>query len=754
MDKPIAQPPPDPTAAYQPAAFEAQRQAGWDERDAFAAPNPDGDRTDVHVHVGASSLSRPATLTEVRRHAIADSFARFRRMRGDAVLLSLGFELDGLANGTGSSQDAEGLQDDAGGAAPDAGGPESSAGELPDEPGPPTPRLSPEDAETARDQRQKELRRLGLSFDWSRSFTDADPAADRWSQRMFLELLEAGLVRRGERPLDWCPGCRTLLPGTGEQAGQCRVCEGSLERMPEGQWYLRLDSYVEESIRLGQLADGNGAVGDGHDRLLGRVEGVELEAHAFDGTPLVLFTPFAEAIAEAEFVALSPDHPELERWMQEPQAKEGLEKLRAGHSDSGGQAVGYPTLMDSGLWVQVPGMDDLLPLVVSFAVDARFGATAVLGIPAADPLDKQLAEHLPPPPSLRFHAKTKPSKPRPAVRFRARDLLISSSERRGAPIPVVRCGACGTVPVALDAAPSSSPAECTCPRCGEPAQEEESTLDPRVARWGEMLITVPSADRMEAGFEHPELRRWLPVTTALHGADAATASLTSRTLMKALRDLGKVDFMPGEEPWVDDVPAGGIDADTSAPEAAADDATAPHALAEEVGADAIRFALLYGAAPSKSLSSEAFEFDLQLSRDFLARLWSYAEPRLGGDGTSGKDIDTSSRLRRRLAAWCDVALRKVTENFAELKTHRATRNTMLLLDRIEDFERRATPQEGGDLSAADAAAVRSALSLLIALLAPIAPHLCDELWARMGGEGAIGEAPWPARARQKEAGAA
>jgi leucyl-tRNA synthetase len=409
--------------------------------------------------------------------------------------------------------------------------------------------------------------------------------------------------------------------------------------------------------------------------------------------------------------------------------------------------------MDSGLWVQVPGMDDLLPLVVSLAVDARFGATAVLGIPAADPLDKRLAEHLPPPPSLRFHAKMKPSKPRPAERFRARDLLISSGECRGAAIPVVRCGACGTVPVALDAVPPPSTADCTCPRCGEPAQAEESTLDPRVARWGEMLITVPSADRMEAGFEHAELRRWLPVTTTLNDADAATALLCSRTLMKALRDLGKADFMPGEEPWVRDVPAGGIDADTPDTEAAADDAAAPHALAEEVGADAIRFALLYGAAPSKSLGAEAFEFDLQLSRDFLARLWSYAEPRLAAGGSPEDAIDTSSRLRKRLAAWCDVALRKVTENFAELKTHRATRNTMLLLDRIEDFERRTTP-EAGDLSAEDAAAVRSALSLLIALLAPIAPHLCDELWARTGGDGAIGEAPWPARERQKEAGAA
>jgi leucyl-tRNA synthetase len=713
-DKLIAEPPPDSTAAYQPAAFETQRQAAWDERDAFAGPSSD-DRADVHVHVGVCSLARPANLTEVRRHAIADSFARFRRVRGDAVLLSLGFEAGGLS----------------------------------DQAGAPPARLSAERVESAREQRREELQRLGLSFDWSRSFTAADPAADRWSQRMFLVLLEAGLVHRGEQPRDWCRNCRTLLPGTEGQAGQCRLCREPVERMPAGQWYMRLDSYVEERARLGELADETAAAGDGHDRLLGRVEGVELQAQAFDGTPLVVFTPFTEAIGEAKFVALSPDHPELERWMPEPEAKQRLAKLRAGHSDSGGQAVEYPTLMDSGLWVQVPGLDDLLPLIVSLAVDARFGATAVLGIPPTDPIDERLAERLPPPPTLHLHVQAHQSKARPAARFRARELPISSAERRGAAIPIVRCGSCGTVPIPLDAVPPSSPAASTCPTCGESAQGEESTLDPRVAAWAEMLIAMPPADRMEAGLEHPELRRWLPVTTTLHDADTATASLCSGALMKALRDLGTADFVPSGEPSVRDFLAGGIDA--NAPDAAgiAGDAVAPHALAEEVGADAIRFALLYCAAPAKSLSSGEFGSDLRLSENFLAHLWSYAEPRLSPGGPSGEAIDTSSRLHRRLAAWCDVALRKVTENFAELKMHRATRNVMILLDRIEDFERRAA--QGGDPSAEDVDAVRSALLLLITLLAPIAPHLSDELWGRSGADGAIGEAPWPPRARRGEA---
>lgn len=717
LDKPLPEPSPDPTTAYHPPAVETRWQAAWGELDTFSAPPAGDDRTDVHVHVGACSLAHPANLAEVRRHTIADSYARFRRMRGDAVLLSLGFE---------------------------AGRPAESAGTPP-------ARIPADDAEKAREQRQKELRRLGLSFDWSRSITDVDPAADRWSQRMFLSLLDAGLVHRGERPLDWCGSCRTLLPGSGDQAGQCRFCQGPIERMPGGQWYMRLDPYAEENADLDELAQGDGAMGDAHDRLLGRVEGVELEVQAFDGTSLVAFTPFPKAIGETEFVALSPDHPELERWMQEPEARQRLSKLRAGQSDSRGKDLEYPTLMDSGLWAQVPGKDDLLPLIVSLAVDARFGATAALGIPSTDPIDKQLAEHLPPPPTLRMRSQAKQSQARPASRLRARDLPISSSERQGAAIPVVRCGSCGTVPAPLDALPLPSTADHACPKCGEPAQQEQGTLDPRLAAWAEMLATVPSGDRMEAGFEHPELRRWLAITTTLHDAGAANAMLSSRALMKALRDLDTIDPAPSEGQWGRDLLTGGIDADPHDAAGATDDAVAPHALAEQVGADAVRFALLYAAAPSKSLSSGELAPVLRLSESFLAHLWSYAEPRLAaGDSSEEAAIDASTRLRRRLTAWCDVALRKVTENFAELKMHRAARNVMILLERIEDFEQRSRTADN-DPSAEDVHAVRSALLLLVTLLAPIAPHMCDELWGRAGGASSIGEAPWPARTRREDA---
>lgn len=586
--------------------------------------------------------------------------------------------------------------------------------------------------------------------EWSRPLDDGDPAADRWTQRMFIHLVEAGLAHRREQPMDWCESCRTLLPASAAEPGQCRQCEGTIERRPEGQWYLRLDPYAEESAQLAEHASDNGTMKSAHDRLLGRVEGVELEVHATDGTPIVVFTRFPQAIEQAKFVALSPDHPALEGWMQEPRAQAELTQLRYGQAGPEGGGLEYATLTNTGVWVQAPGIADLLPLIVSLAVDARFGPTATLGIPSADPVDERLAEWLPRAPTLHMRSQAKPSKPSPAARLRARYLPISSSNGHGAAVPAVRCETCGPVPLPLDQLPLLETAGRGCPKCGAAAQTDDSSLDPAIVGWAEMLAAVPAAERMEASFEHPELRRWLAITTTLHDAGNPTTLLSSLVLKKALRDQGAIDLPPVENAWDRELLTGTIGVATLAP-AAPDPAAPPSDPVEAVAADTVRFALLYAATPTKGLGPGEFEPVLRISENFLARLRAYAEPRLsaGADG-NGAAIDTSSRLRRRLAAWCDVALRKTTENFEELKPHRATRNTMLLLARIEDFEQRAQAGKG-DLAAEDAESVRAALTVLIELLAPIAPSLCEELWQRAGGAGALDATPWPTRARRKDA---
>jgi leucyl-tRNA synthetase len=164
----------------------------------------------------------------------------------------------------------------------------------------------------------------------------------------------------------------------------------------------------------------------------------------------------------------------------------------------------------------------------------------------------------------------------------------------------------------------------------------------------------------------------------------------------------------------------------------------PQAIVEHVGADTLRFAMLYAAAPAKAFTWD--ESLLTYSRSFLRRLWTYAEPRLSSE--SRPQLDDADGLRRRLGGWCDTAVAKITENYLRLDMHRATRNLISLLERIEDFEARVAARR--DPTAEDRDAVVYALCLLVRMLAPVAPHLAEELWARSGAEGLVAEAGWPA----------
>jgi leucyl-tRNA synthetase len=162
----------------------------------------------------------------------------------------------------------------------------------------------------------------------------------------------------------------------------------------------------------------------------------------------------------------------------------------------------------------------------------------------------------------------------------------------------------------------------------------------------------------------------------------------------------------------------------------------PQAIVEQVGADTLRLAMLYAAAPAKAFTWD--ESLLTYSSAFLRRLWRFAEPRMGEPAA----LDLDDGLRRRLAGWCDTAVFKITENYQRLDMHRATRNLMALLERIEDFEARVAARR--EPTAEDREATAYALRLLVQLLAPVAPHIAEELWARAGEDGFVAEAGWPA----------
>ncbi len=633
-------------------ADEAHWQEVWRDEDAFASQGAGDDP--VLVLAGGGSHGDSLTLSEARQYIVADFHARFHRMRGADVLFSLGL-------------------------------------------GPPAARSDNGEAGEDSTRQREQLEALGLSIDWTRSFARRDPDAHRWAQQAFLALHKAGLVVREDVPTRWCERCRTALPGEVGEGEQCPVCSEPLRRLAAGAWFLKMDADAASSSMTRALK------AMASTDLVGRTEGWELDVVTTNGMPIALFAEDPDKLEEAAFVGISPRHPVLEQLIDDPGLKERIQGLLRGEPGPGG------AISDTGFWVQVPPLDDPLPLVVTLAADARFGVTAYLGVPSANAQDAATTKNLPPPPSMRWSVKAKPSKPRQAERFKLNRLPLSVGEAEGP-----------SLSIAL-------------------ADGEEVRLDPLVATWMETLVAIPPEDRAAAEPSHPGIQRWVTEMHTFREAGSGSALLGDLALIEALgvnRENGGAE--DAEVPPLDLI-VGPIGEGATDPTEEAD----LQQLAQRFGTDALRVAILHGSAPTKQLDRAELEAALAPAARFLSQLRSYAEPRLSPPGDAAPDApDADDPLRNRLRKWCRTALWKVTENEERLDSHRATRNLQILLGRIEDFERQAV-QERGELTAQDRQLIHEALCLLVGLLAPIAPHLAEALWKQAGNDGLATRAPWP-----------
>jgi leucyl-tRNA synthetase len=559
------------------------------------------------------------------------------------------------------------------------------------------------------------------------------------------------------------------------------------------QWYLRISAYIEENDRrLSELAasgmwDENALASQRF--VLGRVDGIELDLRAEEGDTLTVFTPHSGALELARFVAISPKNPDVERWAGDAVVAESLEELRSGGLERSAREAEAMPLIDTGRTLPSPAGGDPLPVIVSPMVDGRFGATAVLGIPEHDRTDAVIAERLfqtPSDQSARASSTAAQTAPtRTAVRYRANDFTISRQRSWGTPIPIVYCEQCGTVPVPreqlpvilpLDLAPTGAGnplaeradfVETTCPACGGSARRETDTLDCHFdALWLWIPVCVPTQER-EQTLEHilalEDLRAWLPSERVVAGSDSGNFVFDQRTVTKALRDIGPLEFLEDGEPFAGCLFHEMVISDGRKMSKHLGNVVDPDELVERHGADTIRLAVLYAARPQRSLNWS--DSAVQRCQRFLRQLWDYSQARFAldplagvqSDGANGSSKeaeppvteigpDKTEHLRKRLEQWCDTAVEKITEDLRELEMHSAVRNVMRLFDRIRDYEKRVIAKRGA-LCAEDHEALIAALQLLARVLIPFAPHIAEELLiASLPVETSEIDTSWPAGA--------
>jgi leucyl-tRNA synthetase len=727
--EPTAQPPARsaerPGVRYDAPAIEARWQQAWQEADAFAVPPRDDEREPAYVFAGCPFTSGDAHMGHIRSYTIADAYARFCRTQGLGVLFSLGFDSFGLP------AELEAIKRE----------------------------ITPQEWVARCIERMRgQFERLGYSCDWARTFDSSQPDYYKWTQWLFLAMMERGLVYQRDAQVNWCDSCQTVLAALQSAGGECWRCHGPVSLVRRPQWFMRVSAYVEDNERgLEQLSGWSKPAIGAQKAVIGRVDGVEVDARALDGRVLTVFTPHVDAVEEAAFVALSPSFEGIDEWVADEAARKRMDTLRStGVRRSDREQIEF---VDTGTQVQVAGVAKLLPVIVTPLVDNRFGPTAVLGVPDADGSDRAIAERLPQTAGIGLKSSGG-VKTRPAVRYKAADFPISRQRSWGPPIPLVHCERCGTVPVPKDQLPVRLPDElkltgegnpldrdeqflaAECPTCGGAARRESDTIDCHVdGMWMCLPIAVPFEDRREQMFSHPDYQRWLPARQIVWGADAGGYMFDQRLIPKVLQDIGEMPPIEGREPHTRALMHEMVRMDGRKMSKHLGNVVDPNDLVERVGADTVRLAVLYAAAPAKSFNWN--DQPLRYCQNFLGKLWTYASGRLGEwEAPADGNVDQGDKLRRKLATWCRIAQEKTAADYERLEMHRAARNVMLLFTRLQDFEERAAAARGGELEDADREALVAALLLLVQMLAPLAPHLAEELWATAGMDSLVSTEPW------------
>ena len=742
------------TAADQPPAYDHQRietalQERWEREQAFLAPlaGSEGaargaaaaglspqplDRPRwIYIKASAPFTSGNIHMGHVRSYAIGDAYARHCRARGDNVLFAFGYDSFGLPAELGAI----------------------AAGVHPSE-----------WVARCAQRMTGQLKRLGFSFNWERSFVSSEPLMYRWSQWLFLTLLERELIYRGTGTVDFCPSCNTTLASIQVEDGRCWRCHGPVILVERPQWFLRISAYVPENdARAAELSLWEEAALGSQREVLGRLEGVEVDLPADDreGISLTAFTPHADALAQAAFVAISPRHPELQSWVLDDRAAGALEELRLGGFERSARDAQAVPLIDTGLGVRAPLGTGTLPVVISPLVDQRFGPTAVLGIPAVDRTDRVIAERLLLAAGGQAPSEAPPAGPpaapaRPAVRYRARDFSISRQRYWGTPIPIVYCERCGTVPLRASELPLELPAnlqptgaenplasepsfyETSCPGCKGPARRETDTLDCHFdALWLWIPACVPPEQRelpLEQILALQELRAWLPSERLVAGSDSGNFMFDQRIVTKALRDIGHLGFLSAGEPFAGALMHEMVIRDGRKMSKHLGNVVEPDELVAEVGADTLRLAVLWAARPQRSLNWT--ESAVAHCNRFLRNLWSFS---LQAFATPPGELEScvgeppklaTDHLRRKLAGWCATARTRILAATGELEMHTALRELMRLEERIRKNFLAPVISKRGQLRREDQEALLGALALLLELLEPFAPHFVAELQSR------------------------
>ncbi len=723
--------------SYDHDELEQRWRREWMEADVFTADDDAEDRSYV---LGMFPYpSGKLHMGHVRNYTITDAYARFKRLQGDEVLHPMGWDSFGLpAENAALERDTD---------------PRSWTHECID---------------TMRGQ----MDAMGFGYDWSREVTTCEPGYYRWNQWLFKRFHDAGLVDYREGEVNWCPDCETVLANEQVEDGACWRCESPVTQEALDQWYLEITEYAEELLEGLEGLDGwPDSVREMQRNWIGRQEGATAEFEIEGHGAAEIFTTRLDTIYGATYLALAPEHPIAQEIAREnPEVREFVEDVPEDREPGGEKHGVY-----AGVEAVNPANGEEIPVYVADFVMMDVGTGAIMAVPAHDERDhefaqehdveiRQVVEPIDGEWEVRKDAYTEdgvlvrsdghsglssadarqalvedlPSAEHD-VDYRLNDWLISRQRYWGTPIPVVHCPDCGPVfvddedlPVELPEFVESSGnpldeveefVDATCPECGGDARRETDTMDTFFdSSWYFLRYTSP--DELEAPFDEDVAADWMPVDHYVGGIEHAIMHLLyARFFTRALRDVGLVDV---DEPFTELVTQGMVLLEGEKMSKSKGNVVSPQRIVDEYGADTARLFTMSAALPEKDF--DWTEKGVEANHSFLQRLLDLAREFDGGTEESG-DVE------RYLGREIDAAIASAAEEYEEFRFNHGVREAKELVSKLEQYvDYREEP---------DASTFRRALRSVALILSPVSPHVAEEVWREMDGDGLLAEARWP-----------
>ena len=727
---------------YVPAEVEPKWQKFWDDKQAFAAskdhtkpkfygliefPYPSG----AGLHVG-----------HPRSNTAMDIISRMRRMQGYNVLFPIGWDAFGLPTENYAIKN----------------------------------NIHPAIVTKQNvDHFRQQLKKIGFSFDYSREVDTTDPNYYKWTQWIFLKLFEHGMVFRDKTLVNYCPSCKVVLSNEDSQGGKCDICHGDVIQLPKDVWYLRITAYADKLLQGLETVDYPENIKMQQVNWIGKSTGAFVK-FPLEGTQekVEIYTTRPDTLFGVTFMVMAPEHPLIDKYAAQIKNMADIEAYRDVCAKKTEFERTQLTKEKTGLKIEGlsavnPLTGKVVPIFISDYVMMGYGTGAIMAVPAHDQRDWEFAHKFNIPivqvikggdieqeaytgdgeminsDFLNGYTNKKDSIARvleeiekkgigrAGVQYKMKDWAFNRQRYWGEPIPLIHCPKCGVVAVPYEELPLRLPeiddfqpgtdgksplaridsfVNCTCPKCGGPAQRETDTM-PQWAgsSWYFLRYCDPHNDKAFADPE--ELKYWLPVDWYNGGMEHVTRHLLySRFWHRFLYDIGEV---PTPEPYAKRTAQGMIlGTDGEKMSKSRGNVVNPDEIIAEIGADAFRMYEMFMGAFDQAIPWSTN--GARGCRKFLDRVWRLQEIVTGEDAFSD-DLKVSM----------NQTIKKVTEDYEKMKFNTAIAQMMTLVNEI---------YQKGSIT-------KGEYKTLLLLLSPVSPHICEEIWQEMGFGEPVYTQPWP-----------